>query len=286
MKNAFRNKLNSSRGASMLLALALFLVCVMVSSIIIGAAASNSSRNLLRTQRQRDYLAVSSAAEMIVNDLEEIGQFVGFYEKKIYGCQDFQNIVTKYYEGKKVQGYEYQEGQIEDSMDAIMVDEHHENVLRMEVDTSEGATTVDGLFGELIIRASKNVFMKNVPYQEKITISAKEEDERIPEIICNFIMDRDYNMSFELTTTGSDYAILIKLKGSKTQTHSIVEPDDTHLPEEERFSCEHLIYFKQKQEDDSYVDASKTEKIYGTSEYINTTITWEPPVVTKGVGLQ
>jgi len=280
MKNAVKNKLNSNRGASMMLALALFLVCVMVSSIIVVAASSNSSRNVLRAQRQRDYLAVSSAAEMLTKDLENIGQFVGFYERKVYGCQDFQNRVTKYHEGERVQGYEYQEGQIEDSMDAIMVDEHHPNVLSVEVDTSEGATTVDGLFKEMIIRASKMVYIDKIPYEENITISLAEADERLPEVNCHFVMDREYNMTFELTTASSEYAIVIKLEGSAVETATIIEPED------EAFFCEHLIYYKAKQTDGSYADAEKTDIIYGASEHIRTTVTWGPPMVTKGVGVQ
>lgn len=280
MKNAINNKLNSNHGASMVLALALFLVCIMVSSIIVVAASSNSSRNVLRVQRQRDYLAVSSAAEMLKKDLDNLGRFVGFYERKVYGCQDFQNKVTKYYEGEKVQGFEYQEGQIEDSMDAIMVDEHHPNILNMEVDTSEGATTVVGLFKEMIIRAAKRVYVDKIPYEETVTISLAEADERLPEVTCHFVMDRDYNMSFELTTTGSEYAILLTLEGTYEETETIIEPED------KGFFCEHLIYYKAKQGDGSYADAQKIEIIYGTSEYVNTIVTWGPPIVTKGVGVQ
>lgn len=280
MKNAIKSKLNSNRGASMMLALALFLVCIMVSSIIMVAATSNSSRNVLRTKRQRDYLAVSSAAEMLTKELEDAGQFVGIYERKVYGCQDFQNKVTKYHEGNRVQGYEYQEGQIEDSMDAIMVDEHHANVLSVEVDMSEGATTVDGLFKEMIIRAAKTVYVDKLPYEEMVTISLTEADERLPEVSCYFVMDREYNMTFELTTAGSEYAIVVQLEGNNQETITVIEPED------KGFYCEHLIYYKAKQNDGSYADAEKTETIYGTSEYINTIVTWGPPIVSKGVGVE
>lgn len=278
MRHAIKNKLNSTCGASMLLALAFFLVCVMVSSVIIAAAASGSSRNILRVQRQRDYLAISSAADLLVKDLENVGQFVGVYEKKVYGCQDFQNRVTKYYNGERVQGFEYQEGQIEDSMDAIMVDEHHDNVLSVIV--SESETTIDGLLKELIIRGAKSVYVKDLSYEENFTISLAETDERLPEVNCYFVMDKNYNMTYELTTADSSYGVVLRLNGSKTETETVIEPGD------EGFFCEHLIYYKEKQDNGVYADAAKTEIIYGTSENVNTTITWGIPVITKGVGIQ
>ena len=70
------NKLKSSRGATMILALALFLICVMVSSIILVVAASSSGRVGQQVEEQQAYLAVSSAADVIAAELNNCNTYV------------------------------------------------------------------------------------------------------------------------------------------------------------------------------------------------------------------
>ena len=81
-----KEKLNSNSGASMMLALALMLVCVFVSSIILTAAASGASRNEERNAQQREYLAVSSAAEFLQENLKNAGTLAGHTTIKAYQC--------------------------------------------------------------------------------------------------------------------------------------------------------------------------------------------------------
>ena len=61
---AIRRKLNSQRGASMLMALLLMLVGIMVSAVIISAATSAAVNKRSEKELQQAYLAVSSAAEL------------------------------------------------------------------------------------------------------------------------------------------------------------------------------------------------------------------------------
>lgn len=82
-------KLQDRRGASMLMALLLFLVAAMVSAVIIAAAVSARSRVASDRAQQQTYLTVSSAAELLRGSIES-------------GSGDFQTReVTLYYDRSK-----------------------------------------------------------------------------------------------------------------------------------------------------------------------------------------
>ena len=93
--NRIKKKLKSERGASVILALGLFLICTMISSIIVTAAASGSSRNVhdssgeaRRVEQQREYLAVSSAAQTVMKEMQKLEKYVGREITSEYICCD------------------------------------------------------------------------------------------------------------------------------------------------------------------------------------------------------
>lgn len=63
--NGIRNKLGSDRGASITFALLLFLVCAVVSSVVIVAATTSAGRMSQLAQMDQRYYAVNSAAELL-----------------------------------------------------------------------------------------------------------------------------------------------------------------------------------------------------------------------------
>ena len=67
-----REKLKSSRGASLALALLLLLVCIAVGVSLLMAAVSNGGRVRSNRQERQGYLALSSAMELVTGDLEKI----------------------------------------------------------------------------------------------------------------------------------------------------------------------------------------------------------------------
>lgn len=67
--NAIRQKLNSRRGASILIALLLFLVCAFVGSAVLAAAYQNISRAPAARREEQDYLAVASAAQLLKDEI-------------------------------------------------------------------------------------------------------------------------------------------------------------------------------------------------------------------------
>ena len=69
--NAMKNKIKSQRGASITFALLLFLVCAMVSGVVIVAATTAGGRMSNLPDIDQRYYAVSSAAELLGNALDE-----------------------------------------------------------------------------------------------------------------------------------------------------------------------------------------------------------------------
>ena len=65
-----RKKLNSQRGASILLALLFMLVCVLASASILMAAASNAGKIRSSRREQQRYLTLSSALRMVSGALD------------------------------------------------------------------------------------------------------------------------------------------------------------------------------------------------------------------------
>lgn len=82
-------KLRSQQGASILLALAVVLVCTMVASIVLVAAAANAGKGLSSQEQTRAFYAVSSAAQLLADDMERnapAGQVSTTVKR--YLCQD------------------------------------------------------------------------------------------------------------------------------------------------------------------------------------------------------
>lgn len=74
-----RRKLDSSRGASILMALLFLLVCMMVGASILMAAASNAGKIRSNKQEQQKYLTLSSALTLICDELAGV-EYHGRYQ--------------------------------------------------------------------------------------------------------------------------------------------------------------------------------------------------------------
>ena len=78
---ALKEKLNSRRGASILLALLFMLMCILVAASVVMAASSNAGKIKSNKEEQQKYLTLSSAVNFLVDELESV-EYVGKYEYK------------------------------------------------------------------------------------------------------------------------------------------------------------------------------------------------------------
>lgn len=69
--NAMKNKIKSQRGASITFALLLFLVCSVVSIVVVVAGSAAAGRMSQRAETDQRYYAVTSAVELLCNDFKD-----------------------------------------------------------------------------------------------------------------------------------------------------------------------------------------------------------------------
>lgn len=81
----FKKKLHSQKGASILLALMLFLVCFMVASVILSAATGNADKLRQREDNQKEFLSVSSAAYLLKDVLGNV-EYTGWEKREVSLC--------------------------------------------------------------------------------------------------------------------------------------------------------------------------------------------------------
>lgn len=81
-----KKKINSQQGASILLALMLFFVCFMVASVILSSATANADKLRQRDSNQKEYLSVSSAANLLKDIFGGI-EYIGWESNTVYECR-------------------------------------------------------------------------------------------------------------------------------------------------------------------------------------------------------
>ena len=286
MTKQIKNKLNSKRGASMILALTLFLICVMVSSIILAAASSGLSRNAQRVEQQKGYLAISSASDLIVEEMKVLGTFVGKQVSGRYCCKDCTVAGYIVYNGEVINGYrldaDYTNNPLEDGYSPHQLDdghlliphEHDPDPYR-SVEEDEERTSLSGALGKLFHRACSQVFISGEEYEEEFTIGLSEEDSRLPDVTVVFSMDKDYNATFVLKAGNNDYAIKIV---------SVANENISNITETTLTTDVHTIYYKQFDEGTGSYYAVKDEwSIPLEVTSVSTDISWGEPRVEKEV---
>lgn len=100
-----RKKWNSSRGASILMALLFLLVCMMVGASILMAAVSNAGKLKSNREEQQKYLTLSSALTLICDELESVGYRGRYHYERIEHTEKVTNAdgsesTWTYYEHK------------------------------------------------------------------------------------------------------------------------------------------------------------------------------------------
>lgn len=83
---ALKRKWNSSRGASILLALLFLLVCMMAGASVVMAAASNAGKIRSNKEEQQKYLTLISAVTLLCDELQSV-EYVGGYTITTKGPQ-------------------------------------------------------------------------------------------------------------------------------------------------------------------------------------------------------
>ena len=86
--NKIRQKITSQSGASITYALLLFLVCAVVSSVVLAAGTAASGRISQSVSTDQRYYSVTSAARVLINELDGNSNSIVFNDKNNNGNID------------------------------------------------------------------------------------------------------------------------------------------------------------------------------------------------------
>lgn len=300
----WKEKLKSNRGSSIIIALGLMMICAMISSVIVVAAAAGSSRSVQRVERQQAYLSVSSAAQVIMDELTQIQtkKYVGREEQKQYLCNfyyvDANKTTIEYFppigqiEGYKIPANEFS---IAGAEDILMADTPHVNETsftkstydaeNMLEDTAEGSNEKVSL-EFLVLEATEDIYVEGRnEYTEEFKITVNDTASRLVDVNCKFTMDSSYNMKWELTLDNSPFAYAMTIN-MKVYQLTVVPTSGYATENDTENACTHEVYYKLKDEGTGQYVSYREENVPLTHCVKNvrtTTITWQEPVLTKGV---
>ena len=254
-----KQKLNSSRGASILLALVLFLLCAMVSAVVVGSAMTNMQKVKNRREQQQVYYSVSSAARLLHDAMEQVS-FVGSESVQTYSCT---NVV--------VGGT--------DQFTFIDPAQHH---AEYPASTFQAADTAQDLpLAKILQTGAQKVYMSRITYvsSNRVPFTGWSdtfiiEDGTNPAVSVKVVLDDKYNLTFTLAPQDEkwkdDYQMTFLCAGRE------VTPDASSVPT----TCTHKV---------SYWDMENNKKVEeertydGTLTTKSTTISWIPGRILKGV---
>ncbi len=253
MKN-INKKLKSEKGASILLALMLFLVCFMVASVILSSATANADKLHQREDNQREYLSVSSAATLLRDVLGGI-EYTGWENNKVF-----------YYQDESAINLGTQED-IPEKCEAMVYTEEKEARMRAELERA-------------IYQAfsSHTKWYTKVPVADVLTKEFVISGEGMEEIKVVLSLDtKTYYVTCELTqndSSGTNNAMTVLFKAA-------VHKDDS--PQSREYTDENFTYWEAVPNADG--EGTHWEsRLYRIVEYkIVTKISYDAGTITKGV---
>ena len=248
-----REKLNSQRGASLLIALLYFLVCGLVAAVIIGAAMTNVQKLKGAHQRQQAYNSVSSAAQLIRDEMTRV-QYQGVERWKAYECNRVSAEITIKEPGRHSDEYDYESFQA----------------------TSEE----DKSLTKLILPGVEKVYHSYAKFQEnRESFNGWQSSFTVDDGVCpvevNVKLNRDYTLTFTLAPQqadlAEDYRMTLVSKGQAG------EPVESSTNE----NCYHEKVTYWESLANKYVTEGRNFPV--EVHHYTTTIQWTRGTISKGV---
>lgn len=243
-----RKKLNSQRGASILLALVFFLVCSFVGAVVLGSAVTNAGKIKGQQADQQGYYAVASAARLIRDALAEV-TCEGQEHFLDYSCNDADSPVSTGHKDEKAVNY-------------VRAEAH-----------------ADGKLTELLRAEAERVYRSKTEYAPRESFSPRTvtftvEAEEMDTVEVEMTMDEDYTLTFFLRLQDPEK------RGEHSMT-LLCPKGMEELKEEERSSaCVHTVTVR----DDTEYGSHEEERSFGIVDHIRTTVIgWSRGRITKGV---
>lgn len=186
-----REKLHSQCGATLLLALLFFLVCVLVAASVLMAAVSNAGKIRSNYEEQQKYLALSSALRLVSDQIEE-AEYTGDYtvyewsvEYIVGEGEDKQTIIIDYFHVSQTEG-KFTCGELTGTEADTVLDFSDE---------------LDGLYAKKFNRSGYTALGgASLPATRELTVTVGSPlEEKFPEVNVKVVMDQNYNIHLTAT---------------------------------------------------------------------------------------
>lgn len=258
--NILRRKIRSQSGASILIALILFLACAMIGSVVLSSATGNADKIRSRKSEQQEYLSVSSAAHLIQS---AVGGTVysGWENYTVYACVGEHLLLDP-----------EKHSDVADVCTEMTYDINDDAGLKADI-----ASAVYQAF------RSHTQYVTQIPAPDEITKNFVISGSQMDDVNVKMILETTtYNLSFELTTgdvSASDYAMTLDFNSSvvspnkeDADVETKVNGDKVHQRYEEFETEEGIPYWE-------WVPVEYDITIYT----LNTTVSYDNSTITKGV---
>lgn len=258
--NRIKAKLKSQTGASILIALMLFLVCAMVGSVVLSSAAGNADKMRNRRSEQQEYLSISSAARLIQNAMGTT----------VYSGRENYTVYECYGETKPLDPEKHSD--VADVCTEMTFDNDEDAGLKADI-------------AAIVYQAyrSHTKYVTPIPVSDEITKNFVISGNGVDDVNVTMILDTTtYNLVFQLTAAGSsvaDYAMTLTFNASvvspnkeNAETEVQLNADKDHKRLEEFETEDGVPYWE-------WVSVEYDITIYT----LNTTVSYDSGTITKGV---
>lgn len=244
-------KLNSRRGASLLIALLFFFLAAMVGSVILASATANVDRLAEREQRRQDYLALSSAIRFLRGTFEDL-KGETWEQRWTYGCKGVSNIVPP---------------------DAAHEDK---NEIAQEM-TLEGTPAGDGKLQALAAGMAYDLFCSKTEYYPKshapAAVEFTIEAENMPIVDVVMRIDTDYSL-----------VLTLKVRDAAEQATLTIKAATTLDKSEGANPCSHTCRYYADSNGDGVEESYDSNTTFSSPKYTNTLkLTWGRASVNREV---
>ena len=260
--NRISKKLKSQSGASLIIALVLLLVCVMVGSVILSSAAGNADKMRKRESEQQEYLALSSAAELIRTSLG--GTVYSAWENNtVYQCYGYYDWMSP-----------DKHTDVADVCDEMTYEKNDDAGLKADI-----ADVVYTAYRSHTKYYAPTIVPSEI--EKEFTVSSADTD--IPDVKVKMIFNtQTYGTIFYLTIAEnavSDYALTLRFnpvvispnKGSVNEQIEYIPNSDKHW----------VLEIVKTDEGDKEVEVERGFDV--TIYTLNTTVAYDSGTITKGV---
>jgi len=258
--NLLKNKLIDRSGASMLIALVLFLTCAMIGSVILSSAAGNADKIRTRKSEQQNYLSVSSAARLVQSAVNGT-VYSGWENYTVYECV-----------GETLPLRPPKHSDVADVCTEMTYENNEDAGLKADIEAA-------------VYQAyrSHTKYVEPIPVSEEITKSYVISGNGMDDVKATMILNTNtYDLTFELSANNgavTDYEMTLSFNAS------VVSPnkEDADIEIQANADKDHDRYEEFEAEDGTpYWEWVPVE--YDITIYtLNTTVSYDNGTITKGV---